>query len=101
MGATRFPNGISGVNSVAVEHGVTSVTGAGTITTTLDTITGVNCSLGTALGTATTQVFTASGTAHVNTAGASTFIAKTYQGPTGAAGTVAAPVVWTAIGTKA
>lgn len=100
MGVTRFPNGVSGLSDVAVQHGVTSVTGAGTITTALDTITGVVTSLGTALGTATNQVFVCMGTANVNAAGASTFIARTYQGPTGAAGTVASPVVWTAIGTK-
>lgn len=100
MTPTRFPNGLSGLGGDVTHNGVTWVTGSGTITTTLDTITSVQVSLGTALGTATNQVFTAAGTAHVNASGAATFIARVYQ-VSGSAGTVVAPVVWTARGTKA
>ena len=99
MGVSNFPNKISDAGTVA-ERGLTSVTGAGTITTGLDTIVGVNVSLAAVPGTATTSVFVVGGTAHANAAGASTFIAKTYQ-VSGSAGTVAADVAWTAFGTKA
>lgn len=97
MGATRFPNGVSGIGDVVSQHGVTNVNGAGTITTSLDTITGVITSLGTALSTGT---FTCMGTANTNGSGAATFIARVYNS-SATAGTVLAPVVWTAIGTKA
>ena len=82
------------------EYGLTSVTGAGTVTTGLDTIVGVTCSLGALPGTATNAVFTVGGTAHANATGASTFIARTQQ-VSGSAGTVAANVAWVAFGTKA
>lgn len=96
MGATNFPNGIS-VNGLAEHSGVTNVTGAGTITTNLDSVTGVITSLGTALSATT---FTCMGTAHAAASGAATFIARVYNS-SATAGTVLAPVVWTAYGTKA
>lgn len=99
MGITNFPYGISD-RGVASEHGVTAITGAGTVTTSLDSIVGVTTSIAGVPGTATSEVLVVAGTAHVNTAGAATFIAKTYQA-SGSAGTVSASVAWTAFGTKA
>ncbi len=99
MGVTNFPNKISDAGTVS-ERGLTSITGAGTITTGLDTIVGVIPSLAAVPGTATDKVFVVAGTAHVNATGASTFIVKTYQ-VSGSAGTVAADVAWHAFGTKA
>lgn len=99
MSVTNFPNQISQAGTVC-EYGLTSVTGAGTITTGLDTIVGVVTSLGALPGTATTSVLTVAGTAHANVTGASTFIARTQQ-VSGSAGTVAANVAWIAVGTKA
>src|SRR3954471_20885271 len=96
---TNFTNRVSQAGTVSIV-GVTNVTGAGTITTPLDTVVGVVTGLAAVPGTATTSVFVVAGTAHANTAGASTFILRTYQA-SGAAGTVAADVAWTAFGTKA
>jgi hypothetical protein len=99
MGVTNFPNEISS-DGVVRQSGVAAVTGAGTVATTLDTITGVQVSLAGLPGTATADVIAVGGTAHVNTAGAATFIARTVRAD-GTAGTAAKNVVWTAFGTKA
>lgn len=98
MGVTDFPNQVSSGGTVW-ESGVTSVTGAGTITTSLDTVTGVNVSIAGVPGTASNNAFTVAGTAHANVAGAATFIARLYKSD-GEAGTAVKAVAWTAFGTK-
>lgn len=99
MGVTNFPNGMSSEGTV-VQHGLSSITGAGTVTTSLDTITSVHCTLAGVPGTAGGSVAFVQGTAHANSAGAASFIARTYQYDAVTAGTVAINVAWTAVGTK-
>ncbi len=99
MGVTNYPNRVSD-GGVVRQSGVTAITGAGTVATTLDTITGVQVSLAGVPGTAAASAIAVGGTAHVNTAGAATFIARTVRSD-GSAGTAALNVTWTAFGTKA
>jgi len=98
MGVTDFPNEVSSGGTVS-QHGVTTITGAGTITTSLDSIVGVNVSIAGVPGTASSDALTVAGTAHANAAGAATFIARLYKSD-GEAGTVAKAVAWTAFGAK-
>lgn len=94
MGATNFPYGVTSYGT-ASETGLVSVTGVGTVTATnLATVTHGVLSLAGSAGTASTEVFTVSGTAHST----ASFIIRTHQG-TGAAGTVAANVAYTLYGT--
>lgn len=98
MTVTDYPNGASSFGTVT-QYGVSTISGAGTVTTTLDTVTSVVASLATVPGTAAGSVIAVHGTAHANVAGAATFILRTTRSD-GAAGTVAAPVAWCAVGTK-
>jgi len=98
MGVTDFPNQASSGGTVT-EHGVTTITGAGTVTTSLDAVTGVNVSFASVPGTASSDASIVQGTAHTSAAGAATFIVRLYDG-TGTAGTAAKAVAWTAFGTK-
>lgn len=100
MGITNFSQGLSSFGTV-VAHGVTAVTGAGTVTTPLDTIVGVNANLAVPSGTAGGSAAHVWGTAHANASGASTFIIRTAQYDGTTAGTVSQNVAWTAFGTKA
>lgn len=99
MTVTNFPDQVSS-GGVVVQCGVTSITGAGTVTTSLDSVTGVVASIAGVPGTATSDNFVVAGTAHQSTAGAATFILRTYAG-TGAAGTAVKSIAWTAFGPKA
>ena len=99
MAVTDYPNGASSFGTVA-QHGLSSITGAGTVTTTLDTITSVQVSMASVPGTAGGSAAYVQGSAHQNAAGAATFIARAYQKDGVTAGTVAASVAWTAVGTK-
>ena len=100
MGVTNFSYGVSSEGTV-VQHGLSSITGAGTVTTTLDTITSVHPTLASVPGTAGGSVAFVQGTAHANASAASTFIIRAYQYDGVTAGTVAANIAWTAVGTKA
>jgi hypothetical protein len=96
MGATNIPYGVTSFGT-AYETGITSITGVGTITApNLSTVTHGIVSLAGSAGTATTEVFSVSGTAHST----NKLIVRTHQ-ITGAAGTVAANVSWTLYGTLA
>lgn len=98
MSVTDFPNQSSSGGTVW-ESGVTTITGAGTVTTGLDSVAGVTVSLASVPGTAATTACYVQGTAHTAAAGAATFIARLYDG-TGTAGTAAKAVAWTAFGAK-
>lgn len=99
MGVTNFPEGASSGGTVE-QSGVSSITGAGTVTTSLDSIAGVVVSIAGVPGTASADAFTVAGTAHANAAGAATFIARLYKAD-GSAGTSVKNVAWTAFGAKA
>lgn len=100
MAVTNFPGGVSNNGTVA-RHGVTAVTGAGTVATDLDTIVGVVAQLAAPSGTAGGSAAHVWGTAHANASGASSFILRTAQNDAVTAGTVSQNVAWTAFGTKA
>jgi hypothetical protein len=99
MGVTNFPNGLSSAGTV-VQVGVTNITGAGTVTTGLDTVVGVTASLAAVPGTAGGSAHTVFGTAHANASGAASFILRTQQADGVTAGTVSTPVSWVAYGAK-
>lgn len=97
MGATNFPYGIASLDGYAFAFGTANITGAGTVTTGLDTCVGINVSYAGSAGTASANVLTVCGTAH---GAAGQAIIRTVRADS-TPGTIAAPVVWAAIGTKA
>ncbi len=100
MSVTNYTYGVSSAGTV-IQAGLTTITGgAGTVTTSLDTVALVNVSIAGVPGTATGSVYVVAGTAHANATAASSFIVKGYNAA-GNAGTAATPIAWVVAGSKA